>query len=323
MERVGRPGTRAPGEFARAISGVGHRSLVFLGRGARYLKETLRGESPSRQLLACDAGLFRYGRKEMCGVHGFAARSGDFLGTLTQVREGRLASATDDDVGFCHGADATMTIDGGSGASLRRDWPAAWRPARDPTVPRLSSPSHASALVPLGASKTASGSSSRGALDSTVSALVTRAMRSAGIIALAGILAAAASTGCAPIDRARQCETLAETVNPSLEKIEALSASMREETRIATLDTIADTYDELAERVKTLASSDSADSKLEPVMRDMGRLFVRTANTTRALITSVEKDKLSSLRSASRRLERQTREHNKLLKRARRICKTK
>jgi len=160
-------------------------------------------------------------------------------------------------------------------------------------------------------------------LDSTVSALVTRAMRSAGIIALAGILAAAASTGCAPIDRARQCETLAETVNPSLEKIEALSASMREETRIATLDTIADTYDELAERVKTLASSDSADSKLEPVMRDMGRLFVRTANTTRALITSVEKDKLSSLRSASRRLERQTREHNKLLKRARRICKTK
>ena len=73
MERGPAAGACPHGEFPGAVPGVSHRSLVLLRRCPRDLQEALRGEAAIRQLLARDAGLFRYGRKEVRRIDGLPA----------------------------------------------------------------------------------------------------------------------------------------------------------------------------------------------------------------------------------------------------------
>jgi hypothetical protein len=134
--------------------------------------------------------------------------------------------------------------------------------------------------------------------------------------------AVAVALACAPVDRARQCERLAETVNPALAQIEAETTALNEAKGKEQLEAIADAYEKLAERVEALEVLESMDGKLKPITRDMRRLFARTSKTTRNIAKHFAANKVAPLRNASRQLERQTREQESLLKRAKRICKT-
>ncbi len=150
-------------------------------------------------------------------------------------------------------------------------------------------------------------------------------------MARAACVGAALASACAPIDRARQCEAFAEAVNPALAKIEAQTKSLGRVpsgadagrtalAQIQHLVEIAESYEALS---KTMEALEPTDTKLKPVAKDMAKLYGKTAKTARSIARNVEKSQLKALGGASRRLERQKREQDTLVKRAKRICKTK
>ena len=142
-------------------------------------------------------------------------------------------------------------------------------------------------------------------------------------------MGAVIATACAPIDRARQCEAFAEAVNPALAKIAAQTAALgrvpsgtdagpQARARIRHLEKIAKSYEALSATVDALKPT---DAKLEPVAKDMAKLYERTAKTAREMARNVEKSQLKALGGTSRRLERQRREQDTLVTRAKRICR--